>query len=221
MPFTPVNVAALEGTHLKNVQFDEKFYEKVSKDYSNLSENVNLNEDIKGFNDEIMFNEVEAAIDLTKKGKSPGPDAFHAEFFQYGEESLKKAILYIFNLSWAQGIMPAAWKEALVKFLRKHGKTDYYSPSSYRPIKIMERIILTRLEAFVEQKGLLDVEQEGFRRFHCTIYATLKLVQDIKEGFNEGEATAAYFIDLEKAYDSVWREGHMVKLTEMGINGRM
>ena len=47
-----------EGTHLKNVQFDEKFYEKVSKDYSNLSENVNLNDDIKGFNDEIMFNEV-------------------------------------------------------------------------------------------------------------------------------------------------------------------
>ena len=82
---------------MKDVQFDEKFYEKVSKDYSNLSENVNLNEDIKGFNDEIMFNEVEAAIDLTKKGKSPGQDAFHAEFFQYGGESLKQAILYIFN----------------------------------------------------------------------------------------------------------------------------
>ena len=78
------------------------------------------------------------------------------------------------------------------KISTKQGKTDYYSPSSYQPIsltstlcKIMERIILTRLEAFVEQKGLLDVEQEGFRRFHCTTYATLKLVQDIKEGFNE------------------------------------
>ena len=97
---------------MKNVQFDEKFHEKVSKDYSNLSEDVNLNEGIKGFNDEIMFNEVEAAIDLTKKRKSPGPDAFHAEFSQYGGESLKQAILYIFNLSWAHGIIPAAWKEA-------------------------------------------------------------------------------------------------------------
>ena len=136
--------------------------------------------------------------------------------------------MYIFNLSWTHRSMPAAWKEALVKFLRKHGKTDYYSPSSYRPIsltstlcKIMERIILTRLEAFVEQNGLLDVEQEGFRRFYCTTYAKLKLVQDIKEGFNKGEATAACFIDLEKSYDSVWRDGLMVKLAEMGINGRM
>ena len=87
-----------------------------------MSETVNLTEDIKGFNDKIMFNEVEAAIELTKKGKSPGADAFHAEFFQYGGESLKQAILYIFNLSWAQGIMPAAWKEALVKFLRNKVK---------------------------------------------------------------------------------------------------
>ena len=217
-----------EGTHLRDVQFDNEFYENTSKNYSNLSENVNLTEDIEGFNDEIMFAEVEAAIELTMKGKSPGPDAFYAEFFQYGGENLIQAILYIFNLSWIKGILPSAWKEALVKFLRKHGKTDFYSPSSYRPIsltstlcKIMERIILTRLEAFVEGKGLLDEEQEGFRRFHCTTYAVLKLVQDIKEGFNNGEATAVCSIDLEKTYDSVWREGVRVKLADMGINGRM
>ena len=31
----------------------------------------------------------------------------------------------------------------------------------------------------------------------------------------------ACFIDLEKAYDSVWREGLMVKLSKLGIKGRM
>ena len=33
--------------------------------------------------------------------------------------------------------------------------------------------------------------------------------------------TAALFIDIEKAYDSIWRDGLMVKLKEMGITGRI
>ena len=197
-----------EGAHFRDAKFDKEFYEKVTKDYFTLSDNVTLGGDIEGFNDEIMFVEIEAAIDLTKKGKSPGPDAFYAEFFQYGGGNLKQAILHIFNISWTQEILPSAWKEVLVKFLRKHGKTDYYSPSSYRLIsltstlcKIMEIITLTRLhvEAFVEGKGLLDEEQEGFWRFHCTTYAVLKLVQDIKK-------KASIMVKLQQLAPLIWRK---------------
>ncbi|MEW8545066.1 MAG: reverse transcriptase domain-containing protein, partial [Candidatus Thiodiazotropha sp.] len=217
-----------EGSHLKNNQFDTEFYSKITDECSRISRNLDLSEDIDGFNDEISLTEVESAIELTKIGKSPGPDSIYAEFFHFGGSNLKEAVLYIFNLSWTSGTLPEAWKEALVKFLRKHGKSDYYSPSSYRPIsltstlcKIMERIILSRLEGYVEGKNLMDVEQEGFRRYHCTTYAVLKLVQAIREGFNSKERTAACFIDLEKAYDSVWREGLMVKLANLGIKGRL
>ena len=35
---------------------------------------------------------------------------------------------------------------------------------------------------------------------------------DIFNGFNNKEHTAALFIDIEKAYDSVWREGLVFKL---------
>ena len=77
----------------------------------------------------------------------------------------------------------------------------------------MERIILARLEAYIEENRLLDEEQQGFRMFWCTNYAVLKLVQAVREGFNKKESTLACFIDLEKAYDSVWREGLMVKLS--------
>lgn len=31
----------------------------------------------------------------------------------------------------------------------------------------------------------------------------------------------AWFVDLEKAYDSIWREGLMVKLYNMGIKGEI
>lgn len=62
----------------------------------------------------------------------------------------------------------------------------------------MERIILSRLEGYVDGKKFMDVEQDDFRRYHCTTYAVLKSVQAIREGFNSKQRTAAYFIDLEK-----------------------
>ena len=54
---------------------------------------------------------------------------------------------------------------------------------------------------------MLDPEQEGFRRFHGTSMAMLRLVQNIKQGFSEGQVTLAVFVDMEKAFDSVWRNG--------------
>ena len=47
------------------------------------------------------------------------------------------------------------------------------------------------------------------------------LTQDIVNGFNKREMTVAVMIDLEKAYDSVWRDGLLFKLYEKGIQGKM
>jgi hypothetical protein len=35
------------------------------------------------------------------------------------------------------------------------------------------------------------------------------------------ECTLAWLVDLEKVYDSIWREGLMVKLYNMGIKGKI
>ncbi|MEW8545279.1 MAG: reverse transcriptase domain-containing protein, partial [Candidatus Thiodiazotropha sp.] len=139
-----------------------------------------------------------------------------------------KEVLKLFQMSWSTGRVPIGWKQAEVKFLRKHGKKSYHDPGAYRPIsltsylcKCMERIVTSRLYGFAEHFKLLDKEQEGFRKFRGTQDALLRLTQDIYNGFNKNEHTAALFIDIEKAYDSVWRDGLMVKLKEMGITGRI
>ena len=85
--------------------------------------------------------------------------------------------------------------------------------------KCLERVIYTRLYSYVEHYKLIDPEQEGFRKFHGTSMALLRVVQNIIDGFNE--STIGVFIDMEKAYDSVWRNGLLEKLHNMGINGKM
>ena len=60
---------------------------------------------------------------------------------------------------------------------------------------------------FLKKIKKLDKEQEGFRHFRSTTNALLTFVQSIFNGFNQKESTIAVFIDLEKAFDSIWREG--------------
>ena len=78
-----------------------------------------------------------------------------------------------------------------------------------------------RLYAFCEHNSTIDRDQEGFRRFKSCSHAVLRLDQDAYNGFNDGESTMAILIDMEKAYDNVWREGLLYKLFSMGIVGRV
>ena len=45
--------------------------------------------------------------------------------------------------------------------------------------------------------------------------------QDVFNGFNRKESTLAAFIDMEKAFDSVWRDGLLVKMHKLGIRGKV
>ena len=87
--------------------------------------------------------------------------------------------------------------------------------------KCLERIITVRLNGFIEHNKIIDLEQEGFRKFHSKTHALLRLVQDIHNGFNEKESTLVAFIDMEKAFDSVWKDGLLVKMHNLGIRGNV
>ena len=107
-------------------------------------------------------------------------------------------------------------------------KKNYYTASAYRPIsltsclgKSLERIITTRLYGFIEHNKIIDEDQEGFRKFHGTCHALLRLTQDIYDGFNSKNKTLVAFVDMAKAFDSVWREGLLVKINRLGVAGLM
>ena len=54
----------------------------------------------------------------------------------------------------------------------------------------------------------------------CTdnIFSLSELIQG---RIKEGKSTYAFFLDVKKAYDTVWRDGLWYKMWEMGIKGKM
>ena len=101
----------------------------------------------------------------------------------------------------------------------KPGK-DTAQPSSYRPItlldtigKLFENILLVRILQVVKERGLLRDEQFGFRPKHSTSLQLARLVERITRNFGEKRLTGAVFLDVAKAFDTVWIDAHLYKLT--------
>ena len=218
------------GNHLSVNDFDDNFKKEIENELSDIRAQQQQEQifDDNQLNDEISLGETKAALQYLKEGKAAGPDKIFTDLLLHANEELEKSIHKIFNHSFKNGTLPEDWRTADVKFLRKSGKSSYHSSSAYRPIsltsclgKCLERILTVRLNGFIEHNNIIDGEQEGFRKFHSTTSALLRLVQDINNGFNNKENTLAAFIDLEKAFDSVWRDGLLVKLHRFGIRGRM
>ena len=218
------------GSNLSENDFDDTFKEEIEAELSDIHSQEAENQiyDDTLLNDEISLGETMASLQYLKKGKAAGPDKVFTELLLNSNDELIKAIHKIFNFSFKTGDLPEDWRTADVKFLRKSGKSSYHSASAYRPIsltsclgKCLERILTVRLNGFIEHNNIIDTEQEGFRKFHSTTSALLRLVQDIYNAFNNKSETLAAFIDLEKAFDSVWREGLLVKLHRLGIRGQI
>jgi len=101
----------------------------------------------------------------------------------------------------------------------KPGK-DPTLPSSYRPISLLytigelfEKILLVRILKVVNERGLLRDEQFGFRPKHTTSLQRASLVERTTRNFGEKRLTGEVFLDVAKAFDTVWIDGLLYKLT--------
>ena len=176
---------------------------------------------------DITKEELKTAISRLKKKKSPGPDGITNEMLQHlGNTALQK-MLDIFNLSWRNGQVPQCWREATMIPIIKPGKNKT-QPSSYRPIsltscvcKTMERVIAYRMQWYLEAQNIIVPEQAGFRQFRSTEDQTTYLSQVIEDSFQAQKVVLATFIDLQKAFDKVWKEGLLIKLLRSNIRGNM
>ena len=120
----------------------------------------------------ISYEELNSALTKLKLKKSPGPDCITNEMIINLGNPYK--LLEIYNKSWEEGLLLQSWREATMIPIHKPGKAKTEA-TSYRSIsltscmvKLLERIINTRLKWFLETEKLLVPQQAGFREHQCT-----------------------------------------------------
>ena len=85
----------------------------------------------------------------------------------------------------------------------------------------MERMIANRLKWYLDKIKLLSDAQCGFRTDRSTKDCLMKLHDDLYKSIANKRFSVAIFLDIEKAYDLVWRKGLLYKLSELGIKGNI
>ena len=107
-------------------------------------------------------------------------------------------------------------------------KADYSNPSAYRPIsisshigKVFERILNRRVMRYKLSEKLIDIEQEGFLPKKNTVRSLFRLKLECDFLKKSKLCAALINLDLEKAFDSVWQKGLLLKLWTAGIRGSL
>ena len=152
--------------------------------------------------------ELDNAINRT--GNScPGPDQIHYHLFKNLGQTAKLALLYSLNYAFSSHSYPENWFHAHIIPINKPNK-DPTKLSSYRPIsltntihKIFERIIKNRLLYIIEKQNLISPNQCGFLPGRSTLDNLVKITADIRNAFHSKQYTAALFLDLKNAYDTL------------------
>ena len=182
---------------------------------------------LQTFEQDFSEGEFTAALKKLKLRKAPGLDKIKNEMLINLGPKAKLYLLQYINRTWRESELPAAWRTAVVSPILKKGKKAG-EPKNYRPIsltssigKLAERMVNYRLYWYLEKFGFLDNAQAGFRRGSRTEDQLFRLTQEVIDGFQAKKDTSAIFIDLQQAYDRIWRKGLLIKMQKLGINGKM
>ena len=78
-------------------------------------------------------------------------------------------------------------------------------------------ILLARISHEVSLRGLMQDEQLGLRPRHSWSLQLARFVERITTNFDEKRLRGAVFLDVSKAFDTVWIDGVLYKLTLLNI----
>lgn len=157
----------------------------------------------------------------TQKNSAPGADNIPWQIVKQFEPIIHEHIIKILEFCINKKCFPDPWKRGTIINIPKP-RGDHTQPENYRPItllpvlgKIYEKLIRNRLGIIANAK--IPNHQFGFREGHSTIHPLVILASNVETAKQQNMKSAALFLDIEKAFDSVWHKGLLYKLHELGV----
>lgn len=158
---------------------------------------------------------------------APGPDKVTYKILKNLPVCVKSYLALIITSSINNGVVPSNWKDTNVTMIPKPEK-DPSLANSYRPIsltnciaKLAEACVKERLVAFCEERNIFGDTQSAYRSGRSSTDNLLALSQYVAEGFQWSEVTGLVCLDVEKAFDSVWRCGLILRMKQLKIDNRI
>lgn len=167
--------------------------------------------------------EIIVAIQNLPNRKAPGYDGLNNNALKNLPIHYAELIAVLINKMFEFHHFPKIWKHAIIVPIHKPGSNPSL-PQNHRPIsllaslsKLVEHIFFRRIDTFLTDKEILIPEQFGFRKSHSTTHQLLRVTEYISNGLGNKRHTGAVFLDIAKAFDTVWHPGLIFKLIRIGM----
>ena len=197
-----------------------------------FTDNVPLNPAPNQVSDASLSDIIVTPEDVDKEIKTldvnscPGADGIHPRFLARCSSAVSLPLSIIFNSSLSEGSLPSEWLASqIAPIFKKGARTD---PLNYRPVsltsvpcKVLEKIIVKHLRAYLEENELLSNEQYGFRSSRSTIDQLIMTYSDITSEVNRRNIVDLIFFDFSKAFDKVCHSILLLKLANIGVNAQL
>jgi hypothetical protein len=160
-----------------------------------------------------------------KAGRACGDDGISNDIIKSCSESMILPLTRIIGRSFETGQVPVEWRSATVCPIFKKG--DKSDPSNYRPVsltssisKLAERCFLDNLVPMLENSGVLQSSQYGFRQGRSCQEQLLYCLKKISDQLRyPPHCSNVLYFDFAKAFDSVPHQKLLYKLARLGVTG--
>ncbi|KAM7296074.1 hypothetical protein ISCGN_021271 [Ixodes scapularis] len=181
-----------------------------------------------GMDRPFSLGELNWAIHKSKTRSAPGPDNVTPATLRNLPDETRLQLLDWINAIWVSGELPQAWKHSIVVPIPKGNKVRN-TIKNFRPIsltscvcKTMERMVLARLDWYLENSNAFHPAQTGFRTGLGTQDSLALISHHIirTKGRRQNHACTFVAVDVSRAFDSVPHSSIMTAAVSLGISGR-
>ena len=172
----------------------------------------------------LSIDEIKSCIGKMKSNKAAGCDGVAAELYKACPDEIAKVLDKLFSRIWEVEKIPEEWLRGIIVKLPKKG--DLRVADNWRGItllvvalKIFARGLFDRLQGPLER--ILRKNQAGFRKGRSCRDQIFVLRKMIEEAQEFQRSLVINFVDFEKAFDCVFREGLWMILREYGVPEKM
>jgi len=209
---------AVEDSEIRQV-WKDYYSNLLNEEFDWNREGLETVDPVVGPGEEFTYQEVKAAIALTKNGKAAGPSEVVSDMLKASGVAGAQMVTKLCNAVAKENKIPSDWTKSLMVNVYK-GKGDALECGSYRGIKLIDHVMKV-LERVVEKRIRrvvhIDDMQFGFRPGRGATDAIF-IVRQIQEKYlAKSKELWIAFVDLEKAFDRVPRDVVWWALRKVGV----
>ena len=202
--------------------YDENFKNLIEEELNEILANTRLTGKLKG--GDIKIDEIKKQISKMKTKKAAGWDQLTSEHLKNLGDLGVGTLTFLMNYMVKTKCIPQYLKRGLIVPIPKPGKDSSIKdqnrgltllPTIY---KLFEMVILDRERKWLCENNIISDLQGAAQESCSSAHVSLLLQETINYNLSKGENVYIAFLDIKKAFDTVWVSGLIYKLFKLGMD---